>query len=659
MDKYYINIAPISIRVAPAAMAKIINVYKPNTVIRTVEERNGWFKTISGTYILKSQYLEPLEKYNKRMIRDGRKDKIIYLAVPKNSTFVMSSRSVQPRATIDEIKAGTVAEIGQGIKDINGTVIPSSEGNQDIIYSVVANSVDKEAGTCKIKSASGQEYTVNVSDIKIMDTEGNIQEVDQEAQQIHQQQIDRIVSDIENIESFTIDGIKNFANLNVTNIRSVFGMPYQFTPIVDARWDGTMNDSAFGRKYAEKIVSRMPMMIMQAGIPEFLQGYNDQDKKVISTAIMSKLGIGSNDDKDLQNVVNQAGKYYALKITSQDYYNAVTPMCRAVAMLLGLGDVEVTINGYKDKLSNFQWDRISIDPVWGYYQGAVSFYINSDAQIQESFSNSTTQSQLAGKVNQLGAIGQEVQFLLGGITNTTGFDLVSYGKDHVGPDAKVDLNMASNNSIMGVVDNMIANVKTLISGGKMIFPEIWSDSQFMRSYQVTIKLDSPDCDNLSIYLNILVPLCHILGFVQPRRIGANTYISPYLCRAYYKSMFHIDMGIITECNIVKGDVGAWNQNGIPTQVTINLTIKDLYNVLSMALGSGNNDLIGNPAQLDYLANLCGVNIGVPDTIRTLKLWWLIRGYNRVDDNLHSAWVGAINEVYRRWHNLTSLGDFTM
>ena len=48
----------------------------------------------------------------------------------------------------------------------------------------------------------------------------------------------------------------------------------------------------------------------------------------------------------------------------------------------------------KNKLGNFDWGLASQHPFAGYHRGSVSFYINSETQVQESFSNSTTQSQL-------------------------------------------------------------------------------------------------------------------------------------------------------------------------------------------------------------------------------------------------------------------------
>ena len=123
-------------------------------------------------------------------------------------------------------------------------------------------------------------------------------------------------------------------------------------------------------------------------------------------------------------------------------------------------------------------------------------------------------------------------------------------------------------------------------------------------------------------------------------------------------MFHVDLGIITDCQIQKGDVGAWSQNGLPTQVIVQLTIKDLYDVMAVSLNRGTNDLVSNPAQLDYLANMCGINIGTPDIYRTWKLWMAIRGKNRITTNISHAWSNLMIQCYRKWNNLLS-SDWTM
>ena len=438
------------------------------------------------------------------------------------------------------------------------------------------------------------------------------------------------------------------SHFKVTNSRSVFGFPYQFEPTVDNRLDGSMDAEAFGRKFSQKIVSRAPVMIMQAGVPDFLKGFSDEEQK-------SMLGGLFGDDKSTADqIANQAGKYYAFKDASIEYFTAVTDMCRSVGAMMGIGNKTISVNGTTGSVFNFDWLNSAAGnggshSFWGYYRNAVAFYVSAEPQMQDSFTNGSRQSQLANKVNQLSDQAAELNFILGGVEGFTGLN-VQRDQDDAAKSA------GSNGA--GVLGTLMDRIDTLMSGGRLIFPEIWSDSSYTKNYNVTIKLDSPDCDPLSIYLNIFVPLCHIIGFCMPRWSAPNAYVSPFIVRAYFKSMFHIDMGIITSCDITRGTQQGWTQDGLPTEVTVNLTIKDLYNTLSMVVSEGFNDLIGNPAQLDYLGNLCGINVAVPDFSRTITLWTasrnpttalhdaILRRQSQIAGVINNRWQSLFNNYWR-------------
>ena len=75
-------------------------------------------------------------------------------------------------------------------------------------------------------------------------------------------------------------------------------------------------------------------------------------------------------------------------------------------------------------------------------------------------------------------------------------------------------------SLGGGIVGSIANegVSSILDGGKIIFPDIWSDSSYDKSYQISIKLRSPDNDSLSIFLNVIKPYCKILALTLPHTI---------------------------------------------------------------------------------------------------------------------------------------------
>ena len=642
-ELYKVN-APVLIKSRPSASSTTVNSIDKGKTIEVVSEEDGWLKTISGRYVLNSNRLTKMADVDEEIL----KQKIFRLNL---QAFAGSDKQNNDDQDIN--LEGTVVKINSDAKkDINGQDIPDSAKTDNSTFRV--SSVDP-SGYVNIKDSDGKTYRVALGAFSYKNKDGKFKDVDINKVSNELQYKD-FMNDIKAFkEGFTsaFNAIDNFiTNMNkmtIKNIRTVFGMPYQFMPICDNRIDNTNNDAAFGRKFAQKIVGRAPIMVLQAGVANFLQGYEGDKKAKIQKEIVSAISSnhGEVKESDVNKLVNQSGRYYNFKATPEDYFFAVNQMCRSVASLLNINDVEIEYgaNGEKNKLGNFDWGLASQHSFAGYHRGSVSFYINSETQVQESFSNSTTQSQLASKINQVSDMAREVNFLLGGASGLMNTAAIK-------PEADLEKGSSDTSSMSGILGSMWKHVNTMMAGGKMFFPEIWADSSFMRSYDITIKLDSPDCDVLSLYLNIFVPLCHILGFVMPRSAGDNTYVSPFLIRAFYKSMFHVDMGIITNCSIQRGDLQGWTQDGLPTQVTIQLSIKDLYDVMSMATGKGDNDMIGNPAQLDYLANMCGINIAEPNMLRYVKLYWLTRlGSNTVKDRLVHTWSRALGSIYAAWNNM--------
>lgn len=671
-EEYYIvRDRPVAVRTQPFSDAPIVNMFKPNRLFQVHSKSNGWIQTSRDRYILDSDNVISLKDYNKEKVKNGLIDEIIN--PPKLDMTITRSNNIQTRARrlrsnsgisllaneSDVLRENVCVKVNSlRVPDVvNGGTIDLSEYKTDdgmeqatSDYLTVAK-IDMERNAVLIEDKTKMPREIGWVSIDNIQFRENADEewkdVDMSAVE-EEGYLDKIQDFLSDPIGSAKDFINNLNNADVSTLREIYGIPYQFTNLTDPRVTGSATFSfeqdKIGRKYNEMIFRRMPTLILQAGVPDFMQGFSDEAAAKISSMILGKLP-GTNEDM-IEATMKNAGKYYGLKLMPNEYFDAVNAQCRAMAVLLGLENESITINGYTDNLRSYNWANVCGSRMWGYYAGAVQFYINSDAQVTETFGNGTTQSQLANKMNQLGATASEMQFLLGGMGKYTGFNTW----ENFGQEA---LKTGDARNATGLFDTLVNNISTLMAGGRMFFPEIWNDSQFMRQYAVSIKLDSPDCDDLSIYLNILVPLAHILGFVQPRFTGTNTYISPFLVRGFYKSQFHIDMGIITGCEIKKGDVGAWTQSGLPTQIEVDLTIKDLYNVLAMALQNGTADLIGNPMQLDYLANLCGINIAEPDFMRTIKLWFALRGLTRIEDNVRNMYSGAILGLFRMYNNITN------
>lgn len=667
LTPYIIKGKPVFVYNAPTSSSNIINALAPETEIKVIAEENGYLKLIDGGYVMKSSHtVEDIQKIKaqraKRILRFKREinhdDEISLMDLEDRSITnpyegkVFNFKDTIPTDTNgtpinDEYKADSAALTCYGIsRDGLLQLEDPSTGKRFYAPPSYLNIKDGSAAE-DVKPTDANAWTVN-----------NIGSV--EENYIWTEAVDLLNGQISSYLQKGIEAISTLlepGKLKIENTRSIFGMPYQFNKLTDNRLGGDEgnSDNTFGRKYAQKIVSRAPVLIMQAGTPTFLKGFNDDQKKSMIEGLGKTAAEGAASLTGIQSTVNSAGKYYSFKDASNEYYRGVNQMCRAMGVFLGITDETINVNGHEDKIGNFDWRKSSEKPNFGYYRGAVGFYVNAEAQTSDGISNGTRASALSGQVNQLSDQAAELQFILGGVVSSDipGLSGVANKFQTSGDQAAKTANKADdtqNNT--GLIGSMINNINTLMAGGRLIFPEIWSDSSFTKNYNITIKLDSPDCDKLSIYMNILVPLAHIMGFCLPRYSGSNAYVSPFLVRAYLRSMFHVDMGIITSCEIIKGDNQAWNQDGLPTQITVQLTIKDLYSVMAMMLADGKSDLIANPAQLDYLANLCGLNIATPGLETTLMLWYTLRNPKTIAvDAINGIFSDFSRYVNRKWLNL--------
>lgn len=458
----------------------------------------------------------------------------------------------------------------------------------------------------------------------------------------------------------------NVANsLLVDNLSGIYGIPYQFPESVDPRPD---SKSSFGSIYAERIITRMPLLMMSPGKVDFMSSYKTGEKKAVLDVLLND-GDGASDINDF---LEKPGKYYTFAYDTENYWKYVNAANQASAIYLGIGDVEIDVNGVKAKAADFKWEKASnnkFDSLLVSNKSYVCFYTDADSSKSESFGNDTTSSQLADKVNDFSSIAKEIQFLVGANTGT-GIDIMK--NESLIKDALSNLHGVVDNFLGGsqIVKDLGEDFVTIASGGKLIFPEIWSDSTFSQSFDVKIKLRCPCPNKVSWFLDIIVPINHLIALTMPRspygksiinkdfdqEPSVNGYMSPFLVRAFYKGLFNCDMGIITDLSIEKGKEGSWTLDGLPSEVDISMTIKDLYNVMAMSeytTGNQRKSFLNNTTYLNYLANSCGISINKPDLDRSLDLWAMIQKNYWKDKLTGYTWwqkasQGGMNKLYNMY-----------
>lgn len=447
--------------------------------------------------------------------------------------------------------------------------------------------------------------------------------------------------------------------LSVKDLRGILGMPHQFLPTTDPRIDGTTNDGSFGRKYAEKIIAPIPLLLMTPGAPTFMSSYNKKQRATLLEDFVNVLSDG-----ELDSLINEkSGKYYSLKFDYTNYFYYVNAMLRSAAFFLGIQNETIdnrklgSLNWlyYADKNDNNNTDIFGHEGLrrfLGTYAGAIPFYVDSETSVSNSFSNNTTQSAIAQQINGLSDKGRELNFILGNISGMSGVKLDKFTSQE---GLKTNIEAVNNeiNSLLGkrnILSTITGSAQTLMAGGRMQFPEIWSDASMnSRSYSVKMKLISPSGDKLSVFLNILVPIFHLLAFTLPRQSAGQAYFAPFMVRAFYKGLFNVDMGIISDLSITKGAEGEWTEEGIPTVADISFEIKDLYDGMFMSTAQDDGDLniMSNITELDYIANSCGVNVNEPDVRRTIEMYFTLNLTSKITDKVTIGIFGNISQYFNQ------------
>ena len=238
----------------------------------------------------------------------------------------------------------------------------------------------------------------------------------------------------------------------------------------------------------------------------------------------------------------------------------------------------------------------------------VQFYIDPNSGVNESSENKTAESKLAGIFNT----GQDMLKEAAFIGNSTGIDTTELVKAlDKGVDTMNSKMFGGDGALSGVLNRILSSVNNVVKGENIIFPEIYQSSAFRKTYSVGIDLRAPYGNKVSYFMNVLVPLCHLLCLALPRQETANTYGSPFLIKAYYPGVFTCNLGIVESLTIDKSTSDGTTIDGFPTHIKVTLNIVDLYSDLTMSPSGDVGLFLSNSSLIEYLATSCGINLTTP------------------------------------------------
>ena len=469
-----------------------------------------------------------------------------------------------------------------------------------------------------------------------------------------------------NSTSYYVGNNSQVLESSLNNSMRLFGIPHQFIEHNDPRIGDKSN---LGRCFAERIMMEAPTICLKPGVAEFLPGKNQAEKNNLIAQIKSA-SASSALVKDIFGNISfddneDSLMYYNHKSAYSEMMAKVNILCKMMAVFLGIANTKVPWANGNVTFGNYDWRYYTLKNQFNdvnfknksgstgsigafikdAMQGAenmlmddnewVRFYVDSSASFGESASNSTTTSILESFTEKLEGIAKELD-VVSGLTGTDVGALASETASSV--DNFIQSNVSGDGAMATFLKRLSGNTKQILSGGNFLIPEIWSNSEYNKSYSFSITLSTPYGCKESWFLNVGVPLMHILGLCLPQQLTANTYKSPYLVKCYSPGWFNCGLGIIDSLSIDKGSDNSWSVGGLPNEVKVSMSVKDLYSTLSIPVEPYSSaSVFLNTGMLEFLAVNCGIDITNQDMGDRFKIWATIINNNFTDRFTSKPW----------------------
>lgn len=274
-----------------------------------------------------------------------------------------------------------------------------------------------------------------------------------------------------------------------------------------------------------------------------------------------------------------------------------------------LGDNFANGKSASDTISE-AWDKAMNTSVGDVITDRVQsvMFMVEPVSFTENLSNHTDQSFIESAIDGItSSVGSEIAFItgskadtgiIGGLTEFLGSSIGS---------ASMNLGKLVEPVTGGFMTNLFSGAIQSLKGQKMIYPDIYKSSKSTMDYEYTLTLTSPYGDIYNYYMNIIVPLMHLIALASPRMVTSNTVTSPFLVQSYIPGICTCQMGIVSNMTIVKNpNYKNVSVNGFPLTVKVNFTIQELYNSMAISPAHDPASFMFNETLNDYMSNLAGL-----------------------------------------------------
>lgn len=426
------------------------------------------------------------------------------------------------------------------------------------------------------------------------------------------------------------DDLSSYAGdtLSSMDLTGLIGAPPTFSYLADPRLPG----DNYGFMYNDKFIRRGTFAAVTVGKADFLPKTSGKEKD----KVVSDLASGKLNEDDLSKTLKdyKSSQLYEFKKDMASYWQLVRGLITTTSRLIGVDEFAPQLYPGVTSFADINWGEraspflqsmlsgtaamqsdalggdgkevSSIDSaMWKF----VPIYTDGILESDENVNSSTSKSMIEGMLNNnpLKNMSREMSAIAG---TRADVDFSKFTTDD--KDEKVSASdYITDNGLGGLFKSGVNTLNV-----NMKFPEVWQDSAYDKTYRMKIQLSTPYGDPLSVMNNIMIPLCHILPFGMPRQaVFSNAYHTPYIIKLFSRGHANTMLGMVTSMSIVKNP-NTISINGLPTDISIELTIKDLMPMFAIPYETSKifkfettvGKIMSSAGLMNYLATISGYNV---------------------------------------------------